>query len=293
MDSKVSIIIPTYNDSATLKDCVKSLIGQSYTNLEIIIINDGSTDNTIEVCDVLAMCDPRIRVINQKHSGIGAVRNLGLSVATGEFVEFIDSDDWIAANSVELMTEKQQESQSDIVICNRLFFLQNDDKFVYGDEGPAAEEYTPEQWFKRQFDNKDLINRYWSSSVGKLFRKSLFNRVLFPDSSLSEDDFTIWRVYLGASKICFLNKLLYIVRHWDSSTTAKLDHEQLLPLAPLKEELAFISMLGFDTTAQKGAYLYRLKVNLQYAAQKGDFYTSNTLKRELELLKQYGVIDNS
>lgn len=284
---KVSIIVPTYNDSEELKDCIESISTQTYPNLEIIIINDGSTDDTVLVCDKLSAIDNRIRVVNQNHYGIGVARNIGLSVATGDFIEFVDSDDWLTPNNVERLIEEQEKSHSDIVVCKQLTFIQNKNAVCYSGTKQFVKVNTVQEWFKQQFDNKNLLNYYWANSMGKLIKRDLFNHIVFPDASLSEDEYTMWKVYLSASKICFNCEPLYYVRQWNQSTTAKLDREKLLPLNPLKEEISVISMLGFEISIQFQAYLYRLRINTQYVAEKGDFHTYNNLKKETELFMKY------
>ena len=95
MDEKISIIVPMYNAEKWLEKCVNSIIEQSYSNIEILLINDGSTDKTLEICKKIEKIDNRVRVIDKKNEGVSKTRNLGLENATGKYIKFVDSDDWL------------------------------------------------------------------------------------------------------------------------------------------------------------------------------------------------------
>ena len=117
----VSIIIPVYNISRYLPQCLDSVISQTYQNIEIIMINDGSTDDSGSICDQYAQRDGRIHVFHTPNRGPGAARNLGLENARGQFVSFIDSDDWIGPQTIEILLGAAQETEADIVIARYCF----------------------------------------------------------------------------------------------------------------------------------------------------------------------------
>lgn len=114
---KVSIIVPVYNSERSLKRCLDSIVNQSHSNLEIIIVNDGSTDGSLEISNKYSKKEPRITVINQENSGVSTARNIGLSNSTGDYLMFVDSDDYLDINMVELLIENINLNNSDIVIC--------------------------------------------------------------------------------------------------------------------------------------------------------------------------------
>ena len=115
---KVSIIVPIYNVERYLEACIESILSQTYENFELILVDDGSPDQCGIMCDKYAVQDSRIKVIHKENQGLGMARNTGLDYATGEFVCFVDSDDWIEPNAVECWIEAQKKYNADIVMCN-------------------------------------------------------------------------------------------------------------------------------------------------------------------------------
>src|SRR5690554_4713937 len=116
----ISIIVPVYNVEPFIEKCMLSILSQSYKNLEIILINDGSTDNLGNLCDAYSAIDPRVKVIHKKNGGLVSARNAGLEVAKGEYIGFVDSDDWIEVNMYESMYNCLKKHNSEICICNYL-----------------------------------------------------------------------------------------------------------------------------------------------------------------------------
>ena len=115
---KVSIIIPTYNSEKYLKRCINSICNQTYKNIEIIIIDDGSTDNTFNICEEYSKKDDRVKFIHKKNEGVSVARNIGIENANGKYIMFVDSDDWIENNTVEILYNISKKEKADIVQCN-------------------------------------------------------------------------------------------------------------------------------------------------------------------------------
>lgn len=114
----ISVIVPVYNSEAYIRRCVDSIINQTLDNIEIILIDDGSTDKSGEICDLYATIDNRVKVIHQKNAGVSAARNVGIDVAVGEYIGFVDSDDWIELNMYEKLLCEAKKSCSDVVMCD-------------------------------------------------------------------------------------------------------------------------------------------------------------------------------
>lgn len=161
-DNKISIIIPAYNCENYIERCVKSILCQTYQNLEIIIINDGSKDNTIQVLKKLESKDNRIIVINKKNTGVSDTRNLGLKKATGDYIGFVDSDDYIENNMYEKMINLIYENNSDIAIC------------TYYDENNGKKIAKPFPWNDqiRVFSGKDVVDKLLPHYIYKLKNES-------------------------------------------------------------------------------------------------------------------------
>ena len=115
---KISVVVPVYNVEKYLRKCIDSIINQTYKNLEIILVDDGSPDKCGEICDEYAKKDNRVKVIHKKNAGVSSARNDGIDNATGEYIIFVDSDDWLEDNAIEIMVDKLNEYDYDCVFCN-------------------------------------------------------------------------------------------------------------------------------------------------------------------------------
>lgn len=209
--TKVSIIVPVYNTEKYLNKCIDSLINQTLKDIEIIIINDGSTDNSDNI--IKSYKDSRIKYISKSNEGIGKTRNIGIDLAKGEYLAFVDSDDYIANDFCEKMYNKAQKDNCDVVICN--FYKEskglikvNLDSF---DDSSLQE-------------NPALINKINLGPCNKIYKKSLFDNPdnRFVENLKYEDAPFIVKILLSANKIGKLNDYLtYYVIHSNSQTTIR------------------------------------------------------------------------
>lgn len=204
---KVSIIVPIYNVEKYLKRCVESLINQTYKNIEILLIDDGSTDNSGKICDELERIDNRIKVYHKENGGLGSARNYGYKYAAGEHILFLDSDDYIELNTIENMMEY---SGYDIVCCG---FDRVDEK---------TKKVYSQEMIKMPFDELEITDEtimeaafLSPSGWGKLFRKELLSNIEFSeDKRAIEDTLFYLEVIPKAKKIKYIKKILwhYMVR---------------------------------------------------------------------------------
>ncbi len=196
----VSVIIPVYNAEKYLDRCVQSVSDQSYKNLEIILIDDGSTDNSSQICDSYADNDKRIHVIHQKNSGVSCARNVGIECSSGEYVMFVDADDWLDNNYIEKMVIGIKNS--DVSISNF--------KSIHAENGLRKREY------KYIGDNREIDSRaflldcfsgaiYTYTCWGKLYKRSLINDSRFENLAFSEDALFCRSVLAKADKIVLLD----------------------------------------------------------------------------------------
>lgn len=211
---QVSIIIPFYNAANLLHLSINSLKNQIYKDFEVIMVNDGSIDNSCEIAKELIGNDSRFSIINQKNAGPGAARNAGIKVAKGHYIGFIDSDDYFHSDFIKLMVEKILHDNADIVICE----IQKVD-----DNGNVIRHYPiaydrPIGKMEAFADIMQSIN-ISSMTQNKLFRKELFYNVEFPvDIKVNEDSATVYRLILNADIVSFVNMpLFYYVQHTGSS----------------------------------------------------------------------------
>nr|NLI49676.1 glycosyltransferase [Propionibacterium sp.] len=201
----VSVIVPVYKVEDYLPRCLDSILGQTYGNLEIILVNDGSPDGCGDIMTAYAARDRRIRLVFQTNQGLGAARNRGLSIATGEYVVMIDSDDYVAPDYVSRMVRLASRTSADVVICNFFFVLPSGVKIPFP-LMTARRTLTGDQAGQRALDLLSIPTFAWN----KLYRRTLFTDPgsTFP-SIYYEDVATITRVLARADRVAVTHKPLY------------------------------------------------------------------------------------
>lgn len=205
MNKLISVIVPIYKVEAYLNQCIESIVNQSYEDLEIILVDDGSPDKCPQMCDEWAKKDSRIKVIHKQNGGLSDARNAGLDIAKGDFIAFVDSDDWILPTMYERMLNVICEEQADICACNiRSCF--NDHEVEWGcNERVAA---NSESIFKMLYDD----TKYPVSSWNKLYTKECWNELRFPVGKVCEDAFTTYQLIHYAKKIVQIPEAYYCYR---------------------------------------------------------------------------------
>ena len=202
--SLISIIIPVYNTEQYLSKCLDSVINQTYKNLEIIVIDDGSTDNSGKICDEYALKDNRIKVVHKQNAGVSSARNIGLDIARGEYIAFIDSDDYIELDMYESLLKISSENFSDVTCSGYYLVYKNK---IYSKrilkEKNSIVEISNIKAVERGFID---IGFYIGN---KLFNKECFLNLYFPAGDLFEDISVISKVFIKAKKIVIYNRPLY------------------------------------------------------------------------------------
>ncbi len=202
----ISVIVPVYKVERYLAECVESIREQDYPNLEIILVDDGSPDNCPGICDAYAAMDSRIKTIHKKNGGLSSARNVGLDAARGEYIAFVDSDDWIAPHSYSRMMGLMRECQAEIVCCeiSRFGPEGETERFRFYDTGTvlSGDEVT------RQI----LLDRIGSQVVKGLYKKDCWQGVRFPEGMLYEDIYVTFRAFHRAKKVGFLAQPCYQYR---------------------------------------------------------------------------------
>lgn len=218
MKDLISIIVPVYNVEKYLEQCIESILNQSYQNLEIILINDGSIDNSGLICDRYKQIDLRIKVIHKENGGQSSARNVGLNIAKGSYVGFVDSDDWIEFNMYEMLYKNICLYNADIATCSYLL--------EYGDNNIQILEF--EEQLMELFEKKNkkmllkkFLNRelYFSGPCDKLYQMSIFENIRFPENKFYEDNYIALELMLKAERIIVGNGKYYHYRQHINSTT--------------------------------------------------------------------------
>ena len=204
----VSILLPCYNVDRFLPQCVDSIIGQTYTNLQIVLIDDGSTDRTWQLMQEYANKDTRLEIYHQQNQGVASTRNHLLDKVRGDYVLFVDSDDWIQPNMVEFLLEKSKEKDADIVVCG-----------VVKNNGVCSEAYTEEVMDQNTTIKKFLFHKELNGSLcNKLVKTRLLHNIRFDHRiSYGEDALFCWSVLQRVQTVVLTNKQLYHYRMNDNS----------------------------------------------------------------------------
>lgn len=193
----VSILVPVYNAAPYLRECVGSLTGQTYTDLQIVLINDGSTDNSLAIMEELAQEDKRIEIYSQPNSGVAATRNHLLDKVRGDFVLFVDSDDWIKLDTIESLLNEQKKADYDVV------------SFQLATPRDYDEPLTQEEVVKRFLEH----HVFRGSLCDKLVKAKLYEGLKIDQTvSFGEDAMLIWQVLQRATSVCVMGRAFYYYR---------------------------------------------------------------------------------
>ena len=235
----ISVIVPVYNVEKYLSYCLDSIIQQSYDNLEIILINDGSTDGSKSICEEYVEKDQRIRLINQKNKGLSGARNTGLDNCIGEYITFIDSDDYIVNDYIEYLYSMITEHVT-ISMCNSKIVKSYDNKNLESSVG-EIKSLNQKEYFKMT-----LYNVRYLSAWGKLFHKKHFTRIRFPEGMLNEDIYIMGDIFSNIDNIVLGTSDKYkYVKRLNSITTGKFS-ERKFDLVKANEKYCNIVVNIYD-----------------------------------------------
>ncbi len=204
MKDLISVIVPVYNTAELLPKCIDSILTQTYSNLEVILVNDGSSDNSGNICDEYAKKDSRIKVIHKENGGVSEARNVALDTVNGDYVIFVDSDDYLEPTIYETLINLSYEHNCDISICSyttyredgSTFFFMNSDEIEIMDKAKAVSDL---------LEDERLQSHMWN----KLYKAKLFNDIRFPTASIMEDVCVNYMLFEKANKVVFYHKPLY------------------------------------------------------------------------------------
>lgn len=211
----LSVIIPVYNVQSYLNDCLNSVVNQTYQNLDIILIDDGSTDGSSFLCDEWGRKDSRIRVIHQKNTGVSNARNTGIRHSTGEYITFVDPDDLLHPEMYEIMMNSFENDSIDMVMCREYAFYK-DETLPKNQPLYHKKEYLSQQQLASLFllDFTGIITWVWN----KVFKKEIMEHASFPNDYIaSEDTVFIASLLKKIQNVVFLQDKLYYYRQQDSS----------------------------------------------------------------------------
>ena len=262
----ISVIVPVYRVEKYLDRCLQSITGQTYRNLEIILVDDGSPDSSGAICDAWAAKDSRIRVIHKENAGAGAARNTALDAATGEIISMIDSDDYLETHMYEHLYSLMQEDV-DIVECD--IVLTESDDFPL-DDGTGAETGIYDLEDALRLHLRDEI--FCQTPPNKLYRSSVVRDIRFPVGNLIDDEFFTYKVICNARKLARTSARMYAYRQQPGSAMHK--------------SFSLRRLQGLDAQQQRLEYLKTRMPSLVYEAKFQLFFTAMYIMQEsLRFLK--------
>lgn len=260
----ISIIIPVYKVEEYLEKCIESVLKQTYTNLQIILVDDGSPDNCGKICDEYAKKDPRIEVIHKVNGGLSDARNVGIAKAKGKYIGFVDSDDYIKEDMYEILINLIKEYDADVSICN-LYDVIDGKEYIRNNEN-GIQEYSRLEILKEVLLDKNIQSYAWN----KLYKKELFDEIKYPIGKKYEDIGTTFYVFEKCNKIVVTSKPEYYYLKRSDSLVNNVTESTVLDYT--------------DIIIQR--YLYTQK-NIEELRKYNNYYLAKTLitaHNDIELL---------
>ena len=313
MNDKITVIVPVYNVENYLRKCLDSIIAQTYKNIEIIVVNDGSTDTSGEICKEFVEIDHRIIYIEQENAGLSAARNTGLENMSGDYVTFVDSDDWIEQDYVETLYKKITEYQADIAVGNYYSFNESEGMFYFHISGDSyyEEVYDNVSIFENLYESQEMKSFALISAWGKLYKAGLFEQLRFDMGKLGEDGYLNQKIYLLAEKIVYIHKGIYSYRIRNNSLSRTWTEKWMHALVDaMSERITLLSSLGYPLEKHLAIYRQMLEGSLSNGKVSGleetptykEFETKkylldklektkNTQKKAIVLAANYSYVD--
>lgn len=298
MNETISVIIPVYNVEKYIKKCIDSVINQTYKNLEIILIDDGSKDNSPQICDEYAKKDNRIKVIHKENEGQSVARNLGLDIATGRYIGFVDSDDYIKENMFETLYKNMIKYDADISICNIIKLNETLNENV--------EKYNEIEIYNKNDLMKQLLKQHITNYLyNKLYKREVWEDIRLPKGKILEDMAVMYKLIEKANKIVATNKTeyYYFIRNDSSISQVNIKVTKDLKDAVnnryiylsnrMPEVLDLLNMTRLENIIQ---YHYNLSYCNEKEIYKSEeftieykFYKENFNKYKKELFEKYSI----
>ena len=315
MQKKVSIIIPVYNIEKYVERCLNSVKRQTYQNFEAIIVDDGSTDSSLSICQNFAKKDARFKVFHQKNLGLSAARNFGIKKATGEFLAFLDGDDEILPEFLKVLADAAESQQAEIAVCGFFEVYPNNKQKLLTEKAIKKEaEKVSKRGVLAQKKNLEVktssekIVRSGTEATirllifqnnleiviwNKLYRRELFDRVQFPVGKICEDNLTTYKLLAKAKKVAYIDRALYKYYRRENSITKKTKQLVFCKMRELAAKEAIALNIDSAELAEAAryslllAYLKYIDFSLSGKIEKKYFkiYREKILKEKSEFLK--------
>ncbi len=279
MNELISIIVPIYNVENYLRQCLDSIMGQTYQNFECLLINDGSPDHSADICREYVSKDSRFLYFEKENGGVSSARNLGIEHSKGEYITFIDSDDWVDSDYLEVLYNALIDENADISVSTYKRFHMGDNCWYFHSSQRGYE--------KRVFTNQELIDEFidlntfdhsYGFVCGKLVRKDLSDNIAFNEMTTLGEDMEYWlKLYLISNKVVYVNRDSYIYRvdnidrHFGAEKIRS-DIQQRLNF------IAFLAIRGIDISKYVNSCLSVIKYRVEKLKELPVYDASETVR---------------
>lgn len=264
----VSVIVPVFNVEKYLSNCINSILNQEYSNLEIILVDDGSTDHSGKLCDSFLSVDSRIKVFHKKNGGLSDARNYGIQYATGNYITFIDSDDIVSNKLIKHLMSLSQKYEADISICNPLHIFNKKTNNYEFKKPQKIEVLDTKQSLNKMFYQKDFLVSAW----GKLYKKQLFNNIKFPVGMLFEDIAIMYKLFYNSNVVVYSDAKFYGYYHRENSITTKDFSVKDLDILKICNDLLMFSNKHLEYKKSIRAYTINANLRIYLNAPRNDKY---------------------
>lgn len=293
LNKKVSVIVPVYNVQDYLERCIDSLVKQTYKNIEIILVDDGSTDNSGKICDDYKKIYKNIIVVHKENEGQSIAREYGIKISKGEYLSFVDSDDFLDEKFYEEMTSLLERNNCDIAVCDYRRFSDNQSKFI----NKSKENYYK---LKKTISNREAVkliiqrnNRITNYLWNKLYRREVFQNIMFPKFNIYEDLAIMYLILDNARKVVITNEKLYYYFERKNSSSKSIPSKFIINKIKITSQREkFLLKKGYKLSNELLEYRFFSDYNnFKIIARNRDKKTffGKIMKKELSFMKDFYI----
>lgn len=278
--AEVSIIVPVYQVEKYIRQCIESIQAQTFTDFELILVDDGSKDASGEICDKYAKEDDRIKVIHKTNGGLSDARNKGIEVVNSKYLMFIDSDDYIEKDMVKLLYQNILDTESDIAVCNFRYVYEENDKKNFNTDIQSEILSSKEIYLHRKNERNYGI---WTVVWNKLYKTELFENIKFRTGKFHEDEFLANQIYKKNLKVSTIPEVLYYYRQRENSIMSRENSNKSLDLIEAYQERIY----DYIEEADEAGEAYKVLIySLEYLSRCRKQNMNEEEKKRFYILKK-------
>ena len=286
----ISIVVPIYNVENYLRMCLDSIEQQTYSNIEVLLINDGSPDSSGEICQEYVARDSRFRYFEKENGGLSDARNYGIERSNGMYLTFVDSDDWLSLTYVEDLYQAAIRNDADTVVSHYTIYNESDKNYYVHIWDDYYEKTCTGEELVLELPSLELNGYIYITSWGILFKKELFNNIRFPKGKVIEDSRTNYKLFFRSNKVAYIHKEIYYHREGIESIGSGVNEKLLTDvLECLLERLAIYTIKGWNYSDEKNNVMGCLRLRYQQAKENG-LQDTEIFRRYTEILS---LVDES